>query len=73
VHGEPEELFDLLTDPAESKNLVASQPRIANDLRNRLEKFSRTFNHEESTPDDDTIYGEDMEKVEERLRRLGYM
>ena len=57
------ELFDVNTDPAETKNLAAAQPNLARDLQARVNRYSG--------PDLPSAAAADRDAAE-RLRALGY-
>jgi len=64
------ELFDLETDPDESRNIAAEEPEVATALDARLRAF------EPSRPAEGPAEGysaDEMAEVEERLRDLGYL
>ena len=74
THGPPEELYDLTDDPEETTNVLQREPQVAKDLRNQADRWARKFDHTHVVDDEKgETYREDMEKVEERLRRLGYI
>ena len=62
------ELYDLLDDPHELKNIVKEKARIAKEMGDRLEELERMFSSEEASPKR-TLSFEEREK----LRSLGYV
>jgi arylsulfatase A-like enzyme len=63
------ELYDLLADPGERRNLVTDEPATARALEDRLETWRRTMEDRRlSTADADYD-----EETLERLRGLGYV
>lgn len=68
----PEELYDLDADPAERENIIAKQPEIAAELRERLAELVAAGAQAASV--EETAYtDQEKEILEERLRDLGYM
>ena len=64
--GEPSALFDLQRDPAETTDLLASEPERAERMRSAYEALGARG---ERVP----VYPEDLdEKTREQLRALGY-
>lgn len=74
VDDEPDELFDVLDDPSETRNLLAEQPDQAAQLQNVLSAFvqeseaRRPANWEKARQ-----VSLDDEEIAERLRALGYI
>lgn len=67
----PEELYDLTSDPAEQKNLADRQPKLAAELRGRLQALTEASSEE---PEIDTSYTpEQQAELERRLTDLGYL
>jgi arylsulfatase A-like enzyme len=67
-HGR-EELYDLIEDPGESRNLAGSEPSVQREMSERLREWERALDpaplgSEEAEYDDETM---------ERLRGLGYV
>lgn len=63
------ELFDLQSDPRESKNIYEARPEIAGDLAEEMERWKASFEHAD-------IRGEDAQfdtAQRERLKALGYL
>lgn len=74
MHGAMKELYDLTSDPEETENVIEREPQVAAELRNKMENWMKKFDDRQPpTGETDKAYEEDMEKVEERLRRLGYI
>jgi len=63
IHGPDPELYDLVEDPGETKNILRDERRVFGDLRQRLEQYDR-----ELTPP-----GEVDEETRDRLAALGYL
>jgi len=73
-HGAKEELYNLMHDPKETKNVIKKESQIAAQLRNQVENWIKRFPYEElPTGDINKIYKGDIDKVEERLKGLGYI
>ena len=74
VGGEPDELFDVVNDPGETKNLLAEHPEKVSKLQRALNSFvkeaeaRRPANWESARR-----LRLDDEEISERLRALGYM
>lgn len=74
VDDEPDELFDVVDDPSETRNLLAEQPGPATQLQNALTAFvqeseaRRPANWEKARK-----LSLDDEEITERLRALGYI
>lgn len=74
VGDKPDELFDVISDPAETENLLSRHPDTARDLGKALSEFvrdaeaRRPANWEESR-----MVSLDDEELSERLRALGYI
>ncbi len=64
------ELYHLGKDPGESTNLVRQQPAIAEELRAAINASQYQLEHEET---DAPMTREEQERVEKRLRELGYI
>jgi len=69
-HERPQELYDLKNDPAEKKNIVCEHQEIAQETKDMYEAaYTRAekdrMKHEYSS--------EEKKKIEERLRKLGYL
>ena len=62
--GGREELFDLASDPLEGSNIVAAQPKVASEMRRRLDRLLRDLGNGGGGPRED---------IEEALRALGYV
>jgi arylsulfatase A-like enzyme len=75
IHGALEELYDLSLDPQEVQNIVEKEPKVRNELRNRLSKWVESFEENEANgrKEEKTMpqYEKEVE-VMERLRKLGY-
>ncbi len=67
--GHDYELFDLKQDPAESRNIVASQRRVFSDLRRELERWVEASESRLS----ETERLRQAEEAEAELRALGYL
>ncbi len=63
------ELFDLRNDPKELNNIIAERPEQAETLNARLLSWEKSFVPVRST----NIHRQDREKLEKRLRSLGYI
>ena len=63
------ELYDLLEDPAESVNLVATHPEIAAELEEKLNAWHASLSAQENSAES----AEYDELVMSRLRELGYV
>ncbi len=66
------ELYDLRQDPSESNNIVTIENEKASELKNRLEKWKRSFLRISEWEEGKRTSFE-KEKVKEKLRRLGYL
>jgi len=66
----PPELYHLGKDPTESTNLVNEQPAIAEELRTTINATQYRLEQGET---DAPMSREEQDKVEERLRELGYI
>ncbi len=73
IHGAKEELYDLNRDPKETENIMAKKPNVASDLRKSLETWINNLEYTEPKIDSSHIYKKDIDKVEERLKGLGYI
>jgi len=62
------ELYDLLDDPHELKNIAEENSGIAKEMETRLEELERMFSSEEASPKRTLSFEE-----RERLRSLGYV
>lgn len=65
-----EALYNVAADPAENRNLIASEPARAADMRHRLRQFVQQV---ESAAPAAPIETADDERVLEHLRALGYI
>jgi len=68
-HPDKSELFDLVSDPGETLNLYAEKPRIAADLKRKLDRFGGYVEEPLSKEGE----GELDPGIIERLRTLGYV
>lgn len=66
----PAELYHLGEDPQETNNLVNQHPAIAEELRAAIAATQSGLGEEETSA---PMTREEQEKVEERLRELGYI
>lgn len=69
------ELYDLLSDPEEKKDLYASSPTIAADLKTIVENYRKQFGNSdraEKEAEKDQTQGKTPEEIEQ-LRTLGYL
>lgn len=74
IHGAREELYDLTKDPKEVNNIIEKEPEIAVTLKKRLDNWIEKYNYQEPTIETTAeTYKEDMDKVEDRLKGLGYI
>jgi arylsulfatase A-like enzyme len=64
-----DELYDLATDPTETRNLIAERPEKAKELYAELETWLASFQH--SAQDQDTV--ELDESTIKKLEQLGYL
>ncbi|MBN1756311.1 sulfatase [bacterium] len=71
IHGGEEELFDLSSDPEEIHNIASERPETVTDLRKRMDSFVSKFDYQER-PGTGEKYAEDQNKLEQRLKDLGY-
>lgn len=74
VGGEPDELFDILEDPGETRNLLAERSEEAHHLHAALQDFTRIA--EDRRPanwQSACRVSLDNEEIAERLRALGYI
>jgi len=62
------ELYDLVDDPHELKNIVKRKAKIAKEMGDRLEELERVFSSEETPPKKALSF-----KEREKLRSLGYI
>ena len=71
-HDEDRYLFDLKNDPLEEYNIVKKRPEIAKEMNELLLNFQgkNGFDFEK---DIDLFDAEEERKIEEKLRKLGYM
>ena len=67
--SEQHELYDLVNDPGETKNVSGEQPEIARHLHAQLEEWQRAHAGQQTEKRESDA----DEVVEERLRALGYM
>lgn len=65
----PQELYHLGEDPYETKNLVSQHPAIVEELQCAIAAILSPLEEESVAP----MTREEQEKVEERLRELGYI
>lgn len=65
-----EELYDVVADPAERRDLSADRRELAADLADRLERWQSSF---EDAPGDDREEVAISTSTEQRLEDLGYM
>lgn len=73
IHGAKEELYNLNEDPKETENIISEKPQIARELRKNLEDWINKLDYKQPQIDTSKIYKEDIDKVEERLKGLGYI
>lgn len=66
------ELYDLLHDPDEGRNVVETEPALALQLRGELDLWLESFRHYGQVAEPEPVV-EDDERVVERLRDLGYV
>ncbi len=66
----PEELYDLQADPAETRNLAASQPDLCRSLRTLADSFT-TGAGISAVPV--ALAADDQQRIEQQLRDLGYL
>ncbi len=67
-----QELYNLKEDPHESRNLIKREYRMAQRLYQRLLEIE-SLDLERITSEGKELSVEEREKIEEKLRRLGYM
>lgn len=70
VHGDERELYDLQDDPAEERNLIDEQPKVAADLDDRLTSYFHSLAYPDES--DDRVEYDDEEEILNRLEDLGY-
>ena len=61
-------LYDIELDKFENNNVIQTLPEIAEKLETKIEDI-KTSSHEES----ENISDEETKKIEDELKRLGYM
>ncbi len=69
--GAPYELYDVLADPDETKNLVDEQPELFESLRVELDAYARIAYARVPPPPDDEAFRPTAEELE-IIRSLGY-
>lgn len=70
------ELYDVIQDPKESRNIVERYPKIANELESKILlhiKIIDKFRDRIPSAKIEPITTEERELIEERLRSLGYL
>jgi len=75
IHGGLEELYDLSKDPQETQNILKEEPKVTNALRNKLNRWVKSFEYvevEEKLKEKYKPSDEEEREVMERLRKLGY-
>ena len=61
-------MYDIELDKFENNNVIQTLPEIAEKLETKIEDI-KTSSHEES----ENISDEETKKIEDELKRLGYM
>jgi arylsulfatase A-like enzyme len=72
LHGEPEELYHLKSDPEEQQNCIDEHPSVATDLRSQIEQFEESVTYPDIGADRAKPEFEDEDEVMQRLEDLGY-
>ena len=70
------ELYDVIQDPKESKNIVERYPKIANELESKILlhiKIIDKFRDRIPSAKIEPITTEERKLIEKRLRSLGYL
>jgi hypothetical protein len=62
-------LYDLKKDPSEINNIAKSNPEIIKNMENELIKIRDNSNIDDSTK----ISNDESKKVEDELRKMGYI
>lgn len=74
VGGEPDELFDVIDDPGETKNLLGEKPKKVAELQAALRRFTRDAEaRRPANWESARKVSLDDEEISERLRALGYI
>jgi arylsulfatase A-like enzyme len=74
VGGEPDELFDVINDPGETKNLLGEKPKKVAELQAALRRFTRDAEaRRPANWESARKVSLDDEEISERLRALGYI
>ncbi len=73
VDNQPEELFNIQSDPAETHNLIQQHPDISQTLNNTLQTVLSQAAARSSTHPTSQLNLRDNQQVAERLRGLGYI
>ena len=74
VGDEPDELFDVVSDPGETENLLSRHPHEARDLEQALSQFVRDAEGRRPANWEETRkVSLDDQEISKRLRALGYI
>ncbi len=74
VGGDPDELFNVMDDPGELKNLIAEKPELALELNKLLKELvARAETRRVANREATRLRLEENLVIAERLRRLGYI
>lgn len=71
LHGGPEELYHLLSDPEETENCIDEYPSVVNNMREQIESFEDKITYPQTDEEEQTEFG-DEDEVIQRLENLGY-
>jgi arylsulfatase A-like enzyme len=61
-------LYDLEVDPLEEQNIATKFPEVVNNMKKILEKMNN-----EKQGERETISGEELKKIEDELKKMGYI
>jgi arylsulfatase A-like enzyme len=74
IDDEHVQLYDLLNDPGETRNLIAERPEVAADLKRQLLVWMKESAAAAMVPRSETVDLNRLEgEVQDRLRTLGYI